>query len=154
MKAVYARTAYAFAGVRFVRSGWLRAHVVWLWGLFLVGLYASRLRRIRALCHPEGVALRASKRGCGSWGCRCIEQASACLCADRYVQECAPAPAGEWRMAAHNKPPFEETRESLEKAEILKSTPHGDFICANIMGTEMFRKKFSALSTRRTPLLP
>ena len=31
-------------------------------------------------------------------------------------------------MAAHNKPPFEETRESLEKAEMIKSTPHGDCI--------------------------
>jgi hypothetical protein len=134
MKAVHARTLYAFAGVRIVRSGWLRAHVVWLWVLFLIGLYASRLRGIRSRCHPEGVALRASKRGCRSWVCRCIEQASAYLCADRYVQECAPVPAGEWRMAAHNKPPFEETRESLEKAEILKSTPHGDFIYSKYNG--------------------
>eukprot|EP00802_Teleaulax_amphioxeia_P020041 Tamp_20306.p1 GENE.Tamp_20306~~Tamp_20306.p1 ORF type:complete len:192 (+),score=48.34 Tamp_20306:87-662(+) len=35
----------------------------------------------------------------------------------RYVQECAPVPAGagEKRVAAMHKPPFEETRESLEQ---------------------------------------
>ena len=82
MKAVHARTSYAFAGVNFVRSGWLRAHTVWIWGLFLVGLYGSR-RGCGGSEHdatPERVTLRASARGCGSWharcgswGCRCIE---------------------------------------------------------------------------------
>jgi hypothetical protein len=108
-----------------VSGGRQRAHVVWFWGLFFVGFVALAED---PRCHPGACGAEGQHAGCGSWGGQCIEQVNACLRADRYVQECAPVPAGEWRMAAHNKPPFEETRESLEKAKNLKSTAHGDFI--------------------------